>query len=279
MKKALLILSAVLLLAVVGTLALRAKPEALPSAPVDVANESKAGLRPVATDSPQVNPAANEQERLQKLYGEESWRVSSRTAEDVIACVQAIRQTVESHMAELTPEASLGSLALTQLTGPDVLDPGKEAAVQQLGHDFVLRKWKETRQSLERLDCSPAPLLELLLASDACASGKMSLKDYETLREGNPDFEAVAIPVDPTTRSVNFGFGSPLKDPEFVAALGAYLNDEGRARLDEAVRKETPAHATSSFDLLPPTRLESLTAQAKGARQIMEALMETSKMK
>jgi len=277
MKKALVTLIAVLLLAVVGTFALRAKPDAILPTPVDIVSDSKAGLRPVATPSRPENSAADEQERLKNLYGEEQWRISTRAAKDIVECIQAIRKVAESSFSQLTPEESLGNLALSQFATEDVVTLGHEAAVQQLGHGFMKRRWEETRQALERLDHSPAALLELLLASDACASGKMSLKEYEALRDARPDYLAVAIPVDPTTRSINFGFGSALQDPEFVKAFEAHLNDTGRARLKEAVREVASAKptSTSTFDLLPPTRLENLAAQAKGARLIIEALVET----
>ncbi|MEK7948937.1 RNA polymerase sigma factor [Luteolibacter soli] len=285
MKKALVILSAILLLAVVGTLALRAKPATPPSTPVNIASQpasdARSRLRPVGVDAQAANPAAAEQERLKKLYGEEQWRVSTRTAEDVVACVQAIRSMVDPQLSKLKPDESLGSMALMKITGPDALPPDKLAEVQQLSLDYTKRRWEESRQALDRFNRAPAPLLELLLASDACASGKMSLEDYEKLRNGNPDFEAVAIPVDLVNRNINADFGQPLKDPAFVEALGSHLNELGRTRLDEIARERASAKpvSTSTFDLLPPTRLENLAAQAKGARQIIESLVESGEMK
>ncbi|RYD63068.1 MAG: sigma-70 family RNA polymerase sigma factor [Verrucomicrobiaceae bacterium] len=285
MKKALLILSAILLLTLVGTFALRPKSEAATSPPADVANQpasvTSSGLRPVNSNSQVTTQAADEQERLKKLYGEESWRVSTKAAEDIVACTQAIRSIAAPHMSKITAEESLGSMALRGITGPDSLAPEKLAAVQQLALDFTKRKWEETQQALDRFDRAPAPLLELLLASDACASGKMPLEEYEKLRNGNSDFEAVAIPVDPVNRGISASFGQPLKDAAFVEGLRGHLNELGRARVDEAVRELESAKpvSTSTFDFLPPTRLENIATQAKGARKIIESLAEPGEMK
>jgi Spy/CpxP family protein refolding chaperone len=154
------------------------------------------------------------------------------------------------------------------------LDEQQIEKATKLQEDFQKRQIAQTKASVERLKTNPAPLMKLMLAGDATASGKMTPEAYKDVQTSTAsELQNIVNPMDRR----NFGQGKPMEDPEFTAELRQILTPEQQATLQANLdAKPAPADDVNSGNIttIPPMELEKLDKAVTSGKTITSGLKQ-----
>jgi RNA polymerase sigma factor (sigma-70 family) len=250
-----------------------------------------AGARPVP-DSPfagSMNPApvpvrltaiaVEENRRMVEKYGEDRTRLSRSVIERTIEVATYV-DSLLGHFLSITEQA--GTMPETMKLDRSLnLTADQRRKLSALSIDFVRRKMPAKREALERIRNNPLPVMEMLLAGDACTRGESTLEKYEDLRNAaGLDLKVLENPIDIDRPTLQFEEELPFDDETFMNGLRECLNaaqletfihsikDGLSARIEAAEKRRKFAN----FSTMPPIGLTQLDKQVEGTLKILEGL-------
>lgn len=247
------------------------------SAPGNPDTEASADNATKARERAKDRRAADNAE-LVAQYGESRTNLSKLVTTNIVGILDDAVQMNEM-MISGQGQALLGGnglrTALGKLNGELAMTPEQTEQALAALKEHQRRKVALQKDAMNRLQKDPAPLMKLILASDASARGELKGEDYKLLQEQTgEDLKGVINPLD----RKNFGGGSPLRDPEFVTGLRGILDPGQVETLDRTMtQRETDAQADpgtipgveeGNIASLPTMQIEQLDSSIESARKV-----------
>lgn len=275
-KKPALALVALALL--IGTLALilhRLKEPVVP-APIEAGPQAAGRTEAFRPDLSQTASEAKKAlDNLIATYGEERTN-RSRHLSDLVIARSKLTHEILGHFYK--SESRRMRLSAVPLRSSVELSTEQKVQADQVIRDFLQRQMAFENRELEKITRKPWPLVELLLASDACSRGEISPERYQSIRSGLAEQVRIfADPVGPEGRSFSPGaFGMPQTDPTFVSQFREILDPGQLAAFNDDLRvfEETLAREgdRSTFASLEPNDLDLLAKKTEATLKFMEGL-------
>lgn len=227
-----------------------------------------------------ASPAAGSEtqktlDRLVATYGEDRTKRSRDLAEMVIT-----RANVGHELFARFYQADDSKMGLSAvpLRRSFELSAEQTTAADQIVRDFLKRQLAFEKQGLEKIIRQPLPLVELLLASDACARGALSESSYLAIRtELAGKVRIVGDPIGKNGRSFSMGVsGVPQTDAAFISQFRALLTPEQLTAFNEDLRTFEEASARnpddSTFATLDPVDLDFLAKETEATLKLIQGL-------
>jgi hypothetical protein len=215
---------------------------------------------------------------LAAQYGESRTNLSKHVATNVVAILDDAVQMGEMMISGQGGSFGRGNglgMALGQLNGELKMTPEQNEQATAILKEHQRRKVAEQKDAINRLQKDPAPLMKLILASDASFKGDLQDEGYRLVQlEASEGLKGVINPLD----RKNFGGGSPLRDPEFVSGLRGILDPSQVAKLDNTMAQREseaqtdpgniPGVGEGNIASLPKMELEKLDTSIESARKV-----------
>ncbi|QJE97487.1 RNA polymerase sigma factor [Luteolibacter luteus] len=222
-----------------------------------------------------LSPARLAIQQLEKNYGIPRTNQARATADTIIRQASMSAEIFQTLM--ISNEGPLSLYNVLAMQGDLKLSQEQLAAADKLAADFMFRCIGMRRSAAEKLASDPAPLMELLLASDACSKSEIPENEYLDTRSRLG--EQVAYIEEPVaTDYVGLtlpAIQDPLLDPLFVKDFRTILNTaEQHTLLDEGVKTATRIRRKSGFTHLEPTSLDELEAKMNSNLLVMQGLVQ-----
>ena len=222
-----------------------------------------------------------ENAELVAKYGESRTNLSKHIAANVVGILDDAVQMGEMMASGQGGGFGRGNglgMALGKLDGELKMTPEQNEKALAILNEHQRRKVAEQKDAMNRLQKDPTPLMKLILASDAGARGELQDEGYRLVQEETSrDLNGVINPLD----RKNFGGGSPLRDPEFVAGMRGILDPAQVEKLDSTMtQRETDAQADpgnipgvgeGNIAGLPKMELEKLDSSIESAARSLPA--------
>lgn len=220
---------------------------------------------------------AGENEALVAEYGESRTNLSKQVAGNLVGLLEDAVA-----MGEMATKGGgrnpfgggrRGLGGMGPVIGQLNLDEQQIEKATKLQEDFQKRQVAQTKASVERLKTNPAPLMKLMLAGDATASGKMTAEAYASIQSATAsDLQNIVNPMDRR----NFGQGKPLEDEMFTAEFREILTPDQQATLQANLdSKPAPSEVdTSNITTIPPMELEKLDKAVASGKTITSGLKQ-----
>jgi hypothetical protein len=211
-------------------------------------------------------------------YGESRTNLSKHITTNIVGILDDAVQMGEMMVSGQAGGFGRGNglgMALGNLNGELAMTPEQTEQALAVLKEHQRRKVAEQKDAISRLQKDPAPLMKLILASDASAKGELQDDGYKLVQEETgKDLQGVFNPLD----RKNFGGGSPLRDPEFVSGMRGILDPGQVDKLDRTMtQRETEAQADprsvpgvgeGNIASLPKMKLEQLDTSIESARKV-----------
>jgi Spy/CpxP family protein refolding chaperone len=222
------------------------------------------------------NRRAEANSELVAKYGESRTNLSKHVTGNIIGILEDAVQ-----MGEMMTSGQMGGfgggagMALGKLNGELQLTPEQNQKTKDIFTEYQRRQMANQKNAIEQLRKDPAPLMQLMLASDAVSRGEMQDDEYKSLQaETGKQLMGVLNPLD----KKNFGGGSPLRDPEFVSSFRGILDPTQSEKLNATIeQRKTEAESDPSaipgveegnIAGLPTMELEKIDQSVESARKI-----------
>jgi RNA polymerase sigma factor (sigma-70 family) len=217
-------------------------------------------------------------DRLVATYGEDRTKRSRDLAGLVINRADVAHQLFTRFYQAYDSKIGLSSVPLRRSFE---LSAEQTTAADQVVRDFLQRQLAAEKQGLEEITRKPLPLVELLLASDACSRGALPENDYIAIRERLADkVRVIGDPIDKNGRSFSMGVSSaPQTDAAFISQFRALLTPEQLTAFNEDLKTFEEARARnpddSTFATFDPTDLDLLTKETEATLKLIQGLSAT----
>jgi hypothetical protein len=226
-----------------------------------------------ATSSSARARAEMKHRELVAQYGESRTKLAATVSNNVIAVLGDAVEIGEKALAG-DPAGPFGgragmAMALGKLGGELKLTPEQQDQAVAAYQAFQRRELDRSKASLERLKADPAALMNLVLASDATASGKMTEDEYKQLQSTSAEeLKGVVNPLD----EKNFRGGKPLRDEAFGAELRTTLDPAQSEALEAELAKQAaepaPDPNAGNISNIPKMDLEKMDQTMTSVRQL-----------
>jgi len=271
-------IAAVILLAL-GAIALKQTYKASPPPSAAAAASPAGGLKPAANPGGTVSTAAGENRRLGEKYGVERVRLSQSVADQAIQ----VSTRVASFMDQIVATMESGDMPMAEIDPAWGLTEEQKGKLASLSVDFMKRKMAFKKEAVERLVNNPLPVVEMLLAGDACIRGEATLEEYEERRAAvGTDLAVLENPVDIESLTMQFATDLPFDDETYMNGLRALVDSAQVEALVEEMKKMVPPDLgeasekkkSSNFATMPPADLVQLGKKVDGTLKMLEGLLE-----
>lgn len=211
-------------------------------------------------------------------YGESRTNLSKHASANVVGILDDAVQMGEMMISGQGGGFGRGNglgMALGALNGELAMTPEQNDKALAILNAHQRRKVTEQKDAMSRLQKDPTPLMKLILASDASFRGELPDEGYKLVqKEIGKELQGVINPLD----RKNFGGGSPLRDPEFVAGLRGILDPGQVEKLDSTMTQRQadaqtdpgyiPGVGEGNIAGLPKMELEKLDLSIESARKV-----------
>ncbi|MCW1915164.1 sigma-70 family RNA polymerase sigma factor [Luteolibacter sp. GHJ8] len=214
-------------------------------------------------------------DRLVATYGEDRTKRSRDLAGLVINRADVAHQLFTRFYQAYDSKIGLSSVPLRRSFE---LSAEQTTAADQVVRDFLQRQLAAEKQGLEEITRKPLPLVELLLASDACSRGALPENDYIAIRARLADkVRVIGDPIDKSGRSFSMGVSSaPQTDAAFISQFRALLTPEQLTAFNEDLKTFEEARARnpddSTFATFDPTDLDLLIKETEATLKLIQGL-------
>jgi RNA polymerase sigma factor (sigma-70 family) len=273
-KKPALILAALALLIAIPIVFLTRHRQSALDNPQTAAPPSPSGNFQTASSSAD----SDTQETLDRLvatYGEDRTKRSRDLAGMVITRANVAHELFARFYQANDSKMGLSAVPLGRSFE---LSAEQTTAADQIVRDFLKRQLAFEKQELEKITRKPLPLVELLLASDACARGAIPESSYLSLRtELAGKVRIIGDPIGKNGRSFNMGVsGAPQTDATFISQFRALLTPEQLAAFNEDLKTFEQALARnvddSTFATLDPIGLDLLAKETEATLKLVQGI-------